>query len=304
MKYALITLLLGVILFSALVKAENIYQYSVSAEIFANNTVHYKSNLIILNHSSQNITIPLNSPSNIQINSSAYCKEQNGLLETDVVCSLEAAEKTLISIQYDSSTVSKRDSYFLFSDSFKMIKDTDSVFVLIKLPEGSGLKEPVENSYTPEGALIGSDGRRPIINWEVNNLKEGSTFDISIAFERIGETTTASFPFGIILVLILITFSGLGVFYQFYWRGKNVKLILPVLKKDEKKIFDSIIKHGNGTNQKVIVKDSGYSKAKVSKVLNSLKERGLVKLERIGRSNKVHIEKNFENKSKKSSGNS
>ena len=61
-------------------------------------------------------------------------------------------------------------------------------------------------------------------------------------------------------------------------------------------IYDTIIKHGNGVNQKIIVNDSGYSKAKVSKVLSSLKERGLVRLERIGRKNKVYIERNIEKK--------
>ena len=67
-----------------------------------------------------------------------------------------------------------------------------------------------------------------------------------------------------------------------------------IIKKDEKLIFDTIRKHGDGVNQKIIVNDSGYSKAKVSKVLNSLKERGVLKLERVGRKNKVHIEKKFE----------
>ena len=64
-------------------------------------------------------------------------------------------------------------------------------------------------------------------------------------------------------------------------------------------IFNIIMKSGSGVNQKVIVKESGYSKAKVSKVLSSLRERGLVKLERIGRSNKVYIEKKFERKADK-----
>lgn len=57
------------------------------------------------------------------------------------------------------------------------------------------------------------------------------------------------------------------------------------------------MKHGNGVNQKIIVNDSGYSKAKVSKVLKSLSERGIIRLDRIGRKNKVYIEKNFEKKS-------
>jgi len=296
MKNIFSALVIGFILFSALAKAETIYQYGVTAEIYSNNTVHYKLNIVFVNHTSQNITIPLGSPLNIQVESSAICKEQRGILQTGIACSMNESERTVISIDYDSSTVSKRDSYFLFADFFKLPQDAKTVSILIKLPEGTGLREPTEDSYSPTGALIGSDGRRPIINWVKNDLKADERFDVSIAFEKIGETE-ASFPFEIIIVIILLSLSGLGIFYQFYWKGKNIRLILPILKKDEKKIFDTIMKHGNGVNQKIIVKDSGYSKAKVSKVLNSLRERRLIKLERIGRSNKVYIEKNFEKKS-------
>jgi uncharacterized membrane protein len=298
MKNIFIIFLLAFAIFSISVKAENFYQYSVVAEIYNNNTVYYKLNIIFVNHSTQTIILPLNFPSNIQIESSADCKEQKEILETVILCSMEASERTLISIKYNSNNVRKNDNYFLFTDSFKLAKGTNELSVLIKLPEGTGLREPTESSYSPDGALIGSDGRRPIISWVKNDLKAGERFDASIAFEKIGESTSSSsFPFEIILVIILIAFSSLGLFYQFYWKEKNIKMILPFLKKDEKIIFDTIIKHGNNVNQKVIVKESNYSKAKVSKVLNSLKERGLIKLERIGRSNKVHIEKNFEKKS-------
>jgi uncharacterized membrane protein len=295
MKNVFLSFLLGFILFSILVKAESVSQ-TVTSEIYNNNTVHYKLNIIFVNHTSKSFAIPLGSSSNIKIETSANCIEQKRMLETNVFCNFGASSKTDIAIQYDSNTVSRKDSYFLFKDSFKLVEDTNTVSILVKLPEGTGLKEPTEDSYGPGDALIGSDGRRPIINWVKSDLRAGERIDVSVAFERIGEEK-ASFPFEIILVIILISFSSLGLFYQFYWRGKNIRLILPVLKKDEKKIFDTIMKHGNGVNQKIIVKDSGYSKAKVSKVLSSLKERRLVKLERIGRSNKVYIEKNFEKKS-------
>jgi len=286
-------ILIFFILLSSLASAESLYQYSVTGEILNNNTVFYKLNLIFLNHSSQSVIIPLGSSFNVQTDSN--CKEQSSLLGVNVVCSMEASDKTTLTIQYFSNSVTKKDNYFLFSDSFKLPKDTETISVVIKLPEGTGLKEPTESSYSPSNALIGSDGRRTIINWVKENLKANERFDVSVAFEKIGEEKIY-FPFEIVLVIILIAFSGLGIFYQFYWKGKNIKLILPILKKDEKKIFDTIIKHGSGVNQKIIVKESGYSKAKVSKVLNSLKERGIIKLERIGRSNKVYIEKNFEKK--------
>ena len=294
MKIVFLALILGIIIFSNLSLAVSIYQYSATSEIYGNDTVHYKLELVFVNHSSETFTIPINSPKNIKIESS-FCREQKGILETEVVCFLTASNRTIVTIEYDSNTVNRKDSYFLFSDYFKLASDTKIVSIFIKLPEGAGLRQPTENSYSPSGALIGSDGRRTILNWVRNDLKADERFDVSIAFDKMGDSES-SFPFEIILVIVLIAFSGLGIFYQFYWKDKNINLILPILKKDEKKIFDTIMKNGSGVNQKTIVRESGYSKAKVSKVLSSLKERRLVKLERIGRSNKVYIDKNFQKK--------
>jgi uncharacterized membrane protein len=226
------------------------------------------------------------------------------MLETNILCNLKASNRTVVVISYSSyQKISKKDNYFLFQDSFKINSDTDTVSFLIKLPEGTGLKEPIENSSSPSGALIGSDGRRTIINWIENDLKKGGTFDVSIAYEKIGEVVVSEFPVQIIMVIAIVIIVGFAFFYQFYWRLRGVNLIIPILKKDEKKIFDTIMKNGSGVNQKIIVNDSGYSKAKVSKVLKSLEERGILRLERIGRKNKVHIEKNFEKKPQKASGN-
>lgn len=297
MGNVLLISLLVFILFSIPGFSQELYQYGVTAEIFENNTVRYRLNLIFAKHSAQSFTIPLGSPFNVNLNSTADCKVLAGMLETNVVCIMNASERTDIIINYDSNqNVNKKDSYFLFSNSFKLTLDTNIISVLIKLPEGTGLKKPIESSYNPEDALIGSDGRRTIITWQKNDLKSGEIFEVSVAFERIGEIFT-EFPVEIIIAIVIVLISAFLIFYKFYWRSKGIRIILPVLKKDEKKIFDTIIKNGSGINQKIIVRDSGYSKAKVSKVLNSLRERGLIKLERIGRSNKVYIEKNLGKKS-------
>jgi predicted transcriptional regulator len=290
-----IFVLLFLILLSVPCFSKELYQYGVTAEIFENNTVNYKLTLIFVNNTDQTFIFPLTSSSNIKVESVADCSVQSGMLETSILCNLKASNRTVVVISYDSDKkISKKDSYFLFEDSFKINSDADTASFLIKLPEGTGLKEPIENSYSPAGALIGSDGRRTIINWIENDLKKGETFDVSIAYEKIGEVVVSEIPAQLIFIIIILIVAGSIIFYQFYWKNKNVEIILPILKKDEKKIFDTIMKHGSGVNQKIIVNESGYSKAKVSKVLKSLVERGILKLERIGRKNKVHIEKNFE----------
>jgi len=296
MKKIIIILLIGFILFSIPGFSET-YQYGVNVEIFENNTVYYKINLIFVDHPNQNFSFGIGNPLDINIESPANCKIIRKVLETYVTCNMKSSERTDIKVTYTlDENVKKRDNYFLFIDSFKLTDDTRTLFILVKLPEGTGLREPTENSYNPSGALIGSDGRRTTLSWQIKDLKSGEIFDISIAFEKFGEIIPSWFPLQYMIVIIVVSFAAFGLFYQIYLRDKGIKVILPVLKKDEKIIFNTLMKHGSGVNQKVIVRDSGYTKAKVSKVLNSLKERGLIKLERIGRSNKVYIEKNFKKK--------
>lgn len=297
MKKALMILLIFILVLKPAF-SQDLYQYAVTAEIFENNTVNYKLNLILINHPIQRFTFPISSSYDININSTADCSVEKGTLETNIVCLMEASKRTDIVVNYKSNEkVNKRDNYFLFTDSFKLTFDTVTVFVLVKLPDGTGLKEPIENSYSPAGALIGSDGRRTTVSWQKNDLKSGEKFEVSTGFEKIGEIKVSTIPLEIIVIVLIIIALTFIIFYRFYLRKESdVKIIFPILKKDEKMIFDTIMKHGNGVNQKIIVKDSGYSKAKVSKVLTSLKERGLVKLERIGRSNKVYTEKKFEKK--------
>ena len=108
----------------------------------------------------------------------------------------------------------------------------------------------------------------------------------SIAYERVEFSATS---LQVIIAILAVVIAAAFIAYRYYFSmpRQGMKMILPVLKKDEKSVLEGLIKHGSGVNQKIIVKESGYSKAKVSKVLKSLNERGLVKLERTGRSNRI-----------------
>jgi DNA-binding Lrp family transcriptional regulator len=61
-----------------------------------------------------------------------------------------------------------------------------------------------------------------------------------------------------------------------------------VLNKDEKRIVDILSRHGGKSGQKVLVRESDFSKAKVSRLVKNLKERGVVDIEPIsGRENRI-----------------
>jgi len=252
---------------------------------------------LFVNHGDQNFSFLLISPENIHINTPTDCTIEKRVLGTELSCFIPSSKRTTINIEYNSDqSLEDKGNYNLFSDSYRIFMDTKTLSIIIKLPEGSGLKEPIENSYSPADALKGSDGRKLILNWVKNDLKEGDRFDISIAFEKFSIIIPSSMTIGSIVAIALILVVSIVFIYRVYLDKRYLKLVVPILKEDEKIIFNSLMKHGSGANQKTIVRDSGYSKAKVSKVLNSLRERGIIRLERVGRSNKVHIDKKFRKK--------
>ena len=149
-----------------------------------------------------------------------------------------------------------------------------------------------------------------MLSWERQNVRVDQPFEFTATFERslTGNINVAliAIPTGIAIVALLgavIFFRRRALAVSSLPPQQTVEIILPILKSDEKAVVESVLKHGSGVNQKIIVRDSGYSKAKVSKVLKSLGERGLVRLERIGRGNKVYLLDKLENKLQNSSGN-
>jgi hypothetical protein len=101
-----------------------------------------------------------------------------------------------------------------------------------------------EQPFLPSTGFVATDGRRPIVTWEKGNVVSGDGIDASIAFEKIGFVAydeRATILFAALIVLVL----GVSAFYFFYWRKKtSVKVVMPILKHDEKSVMESLIKHG------------------------------------------------------------
>ncbi len=61
------------------------------------------------------------------------------------------------------------------------------------------------------------------------------------------------------------------------------------LSDDEKRVVEILIKHNGIAFQKDIVKESGFSKAKVSRILDRLEYRGIIERKRSGNVNVVYL---------------
>lgn len=71
------------------------------------------------------------------------------------------------------------------------------------------------------------------------------------------------------------------------------KLTLRLLNGDERKLFRRIYEAGGEVLQKDLVAEGTFSKAKVTRLLDKLENKGLVVRERYGSTNRVHIPKDL-----------
>ncbi len=183
--------------------------------------------------------------------------------------------------------VRKIGEKFFFKFDFSSSSKIDNLVVYVKLPEGFLVSKG--SKVVPTNYRLLSDGRRIIITWPVKNVSENKIMSFLVFYEPVKKI---SFPFwyyvlfGILVALVVI------LFFLLYKRKKfERKAFLSVLDKNEKKVFDVLLKHKGKVYQKKIVEETDFSKAKVTRILKSLEERGLVEIERLGRKNLVRIKK-------------
>lgn len=158
----------------------------------------------------------------------------------------------------------------------------DKEFILISEPEKATTLVP----FTPKNTTKGSDGRHIFLVWERKNLEKGEGLDFSVSYERTSpmpqDNTIFLIPGVIVLIILLI----LGL--KFKKEGPNE--IESMLKEDERKAIEIVKSHGGMCKQREIVRESNFSKAKVSRLVKDLKERKLIKVEKAGRTNKIYLE--------------
>jgi uncharacterized membrane protein len=129
-----------------------------------------------------------------------------------------------------------------------------------------------------------------MVYWERENVTQSEAINFSINYNlpstpRDPVQDIAVITLTIVIVMIMI---GIGI-YMRRPKDDRVKLIMPVLKQDEKTIIDILTKYNGETFQRTLVRESDFSKARVSRLVASLKERGVLDIEPLGRTNKIKL---------------
>ncbi|MBW6451139.1 MAG: hypothetical protein K0B02_00225 [DPANN group archaeon] len=220
---------------------------------------------------------------------------------TQIVCvpNVDVSDGYIINLYFDAFNLQKTEGQaILFSYNLGVMSPTDSVSVSVVLPDGMGLVEMIGDvvPYFPSYGTIGSTGRNINIYWSLFDLSLGKTY----SFEATYETLSLSESDNLFIYLILIIIISYFIFLKFFSKPK-VETILSVLKKDEKSVLDIIMSSGGSCIQRKIVKETDFSKARVSRIIRDLGERGLIRKVPRGRTNLIEFisNKQLKNKDKK-----
>lgn len=171
--------------------------------------------------------------------------------------------------------------------------------VTLKLPTGYIVpqEQGKEDDFyiSPKPDAVYSDGQRIIISWE----QEGQELPISAVTRQIGSTVPWFWMLGAALVSAAITAGAI-----LYTRRKPVKQERPKPKKKTVKVVEQpvvpqlidneqrvveFLKQNGEVWQKQIQQATGFSKAKVSRVVRNLEARGVIRKTPYGNTNKIAL---------------
>lgn len=186
--------------------------------------------------------------------------------------------------------VDKADKNYFLAD-FPLPQDVKNFKLIVILPEGATLDDP--NSVFPKPEIT-TDGVNIILNWKGENLKAGETFPVFMAFKDKRSNFVMVIVFAVIVAIILSVLLGFNLKRRrVKSREKKIHKKVPEkelhLLESESMIVNVLRKEGGEMWQKQIGFKTGFSKAKLSRVIRDLESRKLIKRIPLGNTNKIKL---------------
>ncbi len=220
------------------------------------------------------------------------CKIQKEQFGTSIICNNIYAKSIVYNFKaYD--LVRNLKDLLMFNYRFSINQLTNNVRIRVTLPLGAALIKEEEiiktgfHRFEPVWGIEGTDGRNIYIEWRVEKPELADSYNVYVVYEEMFPLFAFLFlvPIPIIIIIAII------IIFYFYHKKHSVKNILPVLTDDERKIMEILLREKKPIDQRQIVKEMDYSKAKVSRLIQNLVDRGLIEKIIKGRKNIIKLKK-------------
>lgn len=219
---------------------------------------------------------------------------------TQLICKPNTENTSNYSVHFDFDMLdlgSFSDNVSFFTYDYSVRTPMNHFMLKFVLPTGMALieKKGGISPYFPEDGIIGSteDGRHITITWTDENPSLGDDYSYNVFYEDVTQEITQIYReplFYPILILAVIVLM-FAVFLMFFRsrKSKKINTVLSVLHEGERRVIELLMQNENRCDQRGLVKDTGFSKAKMSRILLDLETRGLVVKTRRGRTNIVEL---------------
>ena len=274
-----IALFLGmIILFSGIANAQMIKEYDLSISIIDSTALVSQS---IKTDFANTISLKLPEDARITDISVENYTFKGGILEakTDGEFRLKYLTREIIE---------KADNYYLVQRT-PFPFDTEDFKMKVILPESAVLDTPESAYPSPK---ITSNGVNIILEWEKSGLKKGESFAVFVIFRKISSYNWIAIA-SIIIIMIAVSFMvlrSLRLRKVGKPKGKIRKKTEPGelhLLESESAVMNALKKLGGEGWQKQLQIQTGFSKAKLSRVIRDLEARKLIRKIPLGNTNKI-----------------
>lgn len=200
-----------------------------------------------------------------------------------------------LTVSFSTNDLIKTDKNVTsFTFDLPIMWKTDRVSIIARLPLGMALSDKIMIPVSPSNSEIGSDGRRIFVKWQFAYLESDDIIPIRIYYENINSPDLQKTNPMIIIFLAVLLSAVFILYMRIIRKRSNSGLVLSVLNEGERIIVEIIQnQQEDDVDQRKIVALSGFSKAKVSRIIQSLEQRGVVESNRTGRKNKIVLKKKF-----------
>lgn len=225
-----------------------------------------------------------------------------------VDCHVSVSGTSLIECEMDLTDTKKELQMNFTTNDFVKVLD-EKMYFRADLSPNIPVKGITASLKLPAGALLAGDnisssiisytqnasahivGDSILVAWTLHNTKSSDSLEFEVLYEYI--ESSEWFGFGMMhFILLGGSFAAVLGVIVFYYLRKSRNVVLSVLDEYERKVMDIVTKEGE-VKQKQVVQQTNLSKAKVSRVVKSLVQRGLIESERRGRTNKLRpVKKN------------
>ncbi len=291
----------------------NIYSVNALYVIYQNNSVHEVVNYSFSSAINTSILVPVNknisnlfiSDGKNELNYSIMENEMNSIINISNNGSITKLFIRSVSL----NDIFQKDSTSLFITDFNFNKPVSKLDVKIILPEGFAI---YKDEYSPKDATILTDGKNIGLSWSKANILKSISFSVrfnkptteiiennssdnrddkdsffEISEKRLDYLMKIVVPllFGIPFIIIISIIIGSVIIIK-RLRIKAKEHLLKGFMEDEQKTILYLQKNKEAWQNK-LRHEFKFSRAKTTRIIKKLEDKGLVKKEVYGKTNKI-----------------